>query len=84
MAIQFQGTSRPVGVMAFSRRTSLSQEDYGLFDTGETYLSTNPGTLLEVRGAPWGTCANPPMTLNVLAAQVVPSKQLIQGLQNFN
>jgi hypothetical protein len=84
MYISFQGTSRPVGVIAFSRRTSLAQADFGLFDTGESYLSTNPGTLLEVRGAPWGTVANPPMTLNVLAAQVIPSKSLIQGLQNFN
>ena len=84
MYIAFQGTSRPTGVIAFSRRTSLAQEDFGLFDTGESYLSTNPGTLLEVQGAPWGTCANPPMTLSVLAAQVVPSQSLIQGLQNFN
>jgi len=80
MYISFQGTSRPAGVIAFSRRTSLAQTDLGLFDTGETYLSTNPGTLLEVQGAPWGTVANPPMTLNVLAAQVVPSGALIQGL----
>jgi len=80
MYIQFQGTSRPVGVVAISRRTSLSQEDFGLFDTGETYLSTNPGTLIEVQGAPWGTVANPPITMNAVIGQVVPSGTLVQGL----
>jgi hypothetical protein len=80
MAIQFQGTSRPTGVIAISRRTSLSQEDMALFDTGETYLSTNPGTLIEVQGAPWGTVANAPMTMSAIIGQVVPSGTLIQGL----
>jgi hypothetical protein len=80
MFIQFQGTSRPAGVLAFSRRTSLAQEDFGLFDTGETYLSTNPGTLLEVQGAPWQTIANPPVTLSCIIGQVVPSGAMIQGL----
>lgn len=80
MAIQFQGTSRPTGVIAISRRTSLSQEDMALFDTGETYLSTNPGTLLEVQGAPWGSVANPPITMSCIIGQVVPSGTLIQGL----
>lgn len=80
MAIQFQGTSRPTGVIAISRRTSLAQTDFGLFDTGESYLSTNPGTLIEVQGAPWGTIANAPATLSCLFGQVVPSGTLIQGL----
>jgi len=80
MYIQFQGTSRPVGVIAISRRTSLSQEDFGLFDTGETYLSTNPGTLIEVQGAPWGTVAAPPITMSAVIGQVVPSGTLVQGL----
>ena len=76
----FEGTSRPTGVIAFSRKNSLSQVDLGLFDTGETYLSTNPGTLIEFQGAPFGTIANSPATLNVLIGQVVPSGTLIQGL----
>jgi hypothetical protein len=80
MQISFQNTSRPVGVVAISRKTSLSQEDMGLFDTGETFLSTNPGTLIEVQGAPWGAIANAPATLNILVGQVVPSGPLIQGL----
>lgn len=72
--------TRPTGTIAFSRRTSLSQADWGLFDTGESYLSTNPGTLIEVQGAPWGTGGTGPYTLSVLAAQVVPAGTLIQGL----
>lgn len=72
--------TRPPGVIAISRRTSLGQTDYGLFDTGETYLSTNPGTLIEVQGAPWGSGGTGPYTLSVLAAQVVPAGTLIQGL----
>jgi hypothetical protein len=76
----YQATSRPTGVLAISRKTSLNQCDNGLFDTGETFLSTNPGTLIEVSGFPWGTIANSPATLNVLLGQVVPSGTLIQGL----
>ncbi len=74
------GFARPTGVIAISRKTSLSQEDWGLFDTGETFLSTNPGTLIEIQGAPWGSVANAPATLNILVGQVVPSGNLIQGL----
>lgn len=80
MQIVYENTSRPVGVIALSRKTSLSQVDEGLFDTGETFLSTNPGTLIEVQGAPWGAIANAPATLNILVGQVVPSGNLVQGL----
>lgn len=80
MQIAFQNTPRPTGVIAISRKTSLGQEDFGLFDTGETFLSTNPGTLIEVQGAPWGAITNAPATLNVMVGQVVPSGNLVQGL----
>lgn len=80
MQIAFENTSRPAGVIAISRKTSLSQVDEGLFDSGETFLSTNPGTLIEVQGAPWGTITNAPATLNILVGQVVPSGTLVQGL----
>lgn len=71
---------RPAGVIAFSRKTSLSQRHFGLFDTGEEYLSTNPGTQIEIAGNPWGTIASGPATLNAIVGQVVPSGTLIQGL----
>lgn len=95
MAIQFQvgaGTAgsqtaagtpqvpRPTGVLAISRKLALAQRQFGLFDTGEEFLSTNPGTQLEISGMPWGTIANSPATLNVIVGQVVPSGALIQGL----
>ena len=72
--------ARPVGVIALTRKNSLSQKSQGLFDTGEAYLSTNPGTQIEFAGAPWGAIGNSPATLNALCGQVVPSGALIQGL----
>lgn len=80
MQIWYENTARPTGVVAISRKTSLSQVDEGLFDTGETFLSTNPGTLLEIQGAPWGPIANAPATLNCLVGQVIPQGNLVQGL----
>jgi hypothetical protein len=71
---------RPVGTICITRRTSLGQVDFGLFDSGETYLSTNPGTLIEIQGTPWGSGGTPPYTLSVIAAQVVPAGAIIQGL----
>lgn len=71
---------RPNGVLAINRKTSLAQRDFGLLDTGEIFLSTNPGTQLEVGGFPWGTAANAPNTLNALVGQVVPSGALVRGL----
>jgi hypothetical protein len=71
---------RPSGTYAISRKTSLAQRDFGLLDTGEIFLSTNPGTQLEIAGFPWGTAINSPMTLNATVGQVVPSGTLVQGL----
>lgn len=71
---------RPNGVIAISRKTAMAQRMQGLLETGETFLSTNPGTQIEVAGFPWGTVLSPPATLNAFVGQVVPSGQLIQGL----
>lgn len=76
---QFGGITRPTGVLAFTRKNSLSQLNLGLLDTGEQYLSTNPGTLIEVGGT-WGTISNSPATLSIITGQVVPSEALVQGL----
>ncbi|MFZ0665044.1 MAG: hypothetical protein WAM97_04765 [Acidimicrobiales bacterium] len=70
----------PSGVLAINRKNGLSQKSMGLFDTGETYLSTNPGTQLEIAAAPWGGIGSAPMTLNAVCGQVVPAGSLIQGL----
>jgi hypothetical protein len=72
---------RPAGTLAMNRKTSLSQRDFGLLDTGEIFLSTNPGTQLEIGGFPWGAGnGNNPHTLNAIVGQVVPSGTLVQGL----
>jgi hypothetical protein len=77
-------TPRPSGTMGINRKTSLSQKDFGLLDTGEIFLSTNPGTQIEVAGYPWGynnTTSSPTsMTLNAVVGQVVPTGALVQGL----
>ena len=72
--------ARDTGVMYISRKTSLSQRELGLLDTGEIFLSTNPGTQIEVAGYPWGTISNAPATLNAEVGQVVPSGALVRGL----
>ena len=71
---------RPAGTIGINRKTSLSQRDLGLLDTGEIFLNTNPGTQLEIAGYPWGTISSAPGTLNATVGQVVPSGTLIQGL----
>jgi hypothetical protein len=68
------------GVVAFSRKTSLNQVSLGLLDTGEAYLSTNPGTLLEANFAPSGAGSNSPATASILVGQIVPTGAVIQGL----
>lgn len=72
--------TRPTGVVCVDRKTSLAQADLGLLDTGEKFLSTNPGTQIEVNGTPWATIANTPGVLNAVIGQVVPSGPLVQGL----
>lgn len=74
------GNTRPLGTLAISRKTALAQMSLGLMETGESFLSTNPGTLIEVNGAPWGTMTNSPATLNVCVGQVVPVGNVVQGL----
>lgn len=80
MAIQFGGVTRPTGVVAISRKNSLAQQSLGLLDSGEAYLSTNPGTLLEANFAPAGAGSNSPATMQVLVGQIVPTGSIIQGL----
>ena len=71
---------RPAGIIAISRKTSLAQADLGLLDTGEKFLSSNPGTQVEINGVPWGTISNTPGNLNAVIGQIVPSGRLLQGL----
>ena len=73
-------SARPLGTMWLSRKTSLAQRDFGLLDTGEIFLSTNPGTQIEVAGYPWGTITTGPGQLNAVIGQIVPSGALVRGL----
>jgi hypothetical protein len=74
------GIPQPAGILFLDRKISLAQRDFGLLDTGEVFLSTNPGTQVEINGAPWAAIANTPATLNAVIGQVVPSGPLVQGL----
>ena len=58
----------------------MNQQSLGLLDTGEAYLSTNPGTLLEANFAPSGAGTNSPATASILVGQIVPTGAVIQGL----
>ena len=84
MAIQFGGNTtnsvRPTGVVAISRKNSLNQQSLGLLDTGESYMSSNPATLIEANFAPAGAGSNSPATMSVLVGQIVPTGAIIQGL----
>lgn len=68
------------GVRVLTRKTSLGQMVLGLLDTGETFLSTNPGTLVELEYATWGSGGTGPYTLNIMAGLVVPTGSLVTGL----
>ncbi len=80
MAIAFPGTTRDSGVLVFTKKTSLSQVNLGLLDTGEQYLSTSPGTGLQIQMQPFGTFSNGPATITALLGTIVPAGELIQGL----
>ena len=82
MANQFQlasGFLRETGVLVFTRKTPLAQVEMGLLDTGEGYLSSNPGTSVILQGT-WGTITNAPATLSCYAGQFVPSGAMLRGL----
>lgn len=78
--IHYHGNSLPTGVYAYTRKTSMNQQSNGLLDTGEATLSSNPGTLIEVQGQPWGSGGTGPYVLNVIVGQIVPRGRLPQGL----
>ena len=78
--IAFRGNSSQTGVYAYTKKTSLNQQIEGLLDTGESTISSNPGTLFELQGQPWGTFSNGPALVNVIVGQIVPRGRMPQGL----
>lgn len=77
---RFGGVERPTGVLAFTRKNTLSQISLGLADTLVKAIPTSPGTSITIDGAPWGTVANTPAQLSVIVGQILPAGQLITGL----
>ena len=78
-AITWPTVTRPKGVIALSRRTAMNQTVLGLLTSGEQWLASSPGTLLELAGYPWGTFAHAPAQLSLLLGQIVPAGTIIQG-----
>jgi hypothetical protein len=74
---------RPAGVIAYSFKPSLSQANLGQLDNGDTWLSTTPGTLIEVECTPWGSFSSTPANLTVIVGAIVPRGPLQQGLQSL-
>ena len=75
-----QNATVETGVRVLSRKLSMCNNQFGLLETGESFLSTSPGTLIEWEGAPWGNITNTPATLNILVGLVVPTGTLVTGL----
>lgn len=75
-----EGTTRPTGVIAYSFKTSLSQTNYGLFDTLEEAMQTNPGTLLEIEMTPFGSGGTAPYNIQAIITQLIPAGGVVQGL----
>ncbi len=79
MAITWPTVTRPKGVVALSRRTAMNQSVLGLLTSGEQWLASSPGTLLELAGYPWGSFAKAPAQLSLCLGQIVPAGTIIQG-----
>jgi hypothetical protein len=82
-ALNVYNTARDTGILVINRKMSLAQTLFGLLDSGELYLSTNPGTQVEIGDGPWGTVGTPPYTLTVTPGQVVPVGTIVQGLPSL-
>jgi hypothetical protein len=75
-----EGTTRDTGVICYNFKTSLSQTNYGLFDTLEEAMQTNPGTLLEIEMTPFGSGGTAPYQIQAIVTQLVPAGGIVQGL----
>jgi hypothetical protein len=71
---------RPVGVLHFSFRNGVNQADLGLEQSGLNYVSTTPGTNIQIGGTGWRnqqSDSNTPYTLYAIIGLVVPAGNLI-------
>jgi len=72
--------SRPVGVLHFSFRNGVSQIDTGLLQSGLDYISTTPGTNVQLSGTGFQNIfadANTPYTFTCIIGLVVPAGTLV-------
>lgn len=74
---------RPAGVLAYSFKDSLSQANLGQLDNGDNWLSTTPGTLIEVECTPWGGFASGPAQVTCIIGCIVPRGPVQQGLSSL-
>ena len=72
--------TRPIGVLHFSFRNGVNQTDTGLEQSGLNYVSTTPGTNIQVGGTGWQNVfsdANTPYTITAIIGLVVPAGTLV-------
>jgi hypothetical protein len=72
--------TRPVGVLVYSWRESISQLNLGLADTNLRSLPVTPGTLIEIECTPWGTVTNAPAVLTAIFGTIIPRGSLVAGM----
>lgn len=68
---------KPAGVIAYSFKASESQVNLGHLDNGDLWLSSTPGSLIEIECNSWGATAG---TITAIVGQIVPRGQVQQGL----
>ena len=72
--------ARPIGVLHFSFRAGVNQIDLGLEQSGLNYVSTTPGTNIQIGGTGWQNVfsdANTPYTITAIIGLVVPAGTLV-------
>jgi len=73
-------SARPVGILHFSFRNGISQIDLGLEQSGLNYVSTTPGTNIQIGGTGWQNVfsdSNTPYTITAIIGLVVPAGTLV-------
>lgn len=69
--------ARPTGAIWYTFQDGTEQAP-SKADTGDFYLPTTPGTLLEIKGT-WGTVSNSPGQLTVITSELYPNSGIPYG-----
>lgn len=71
LMFQLFGVTRPAGVIVYTFRDSVANfGPVSAVDTGDLFLPTNPGSLLEWGSSAWGTNNNAPAQITVVSGRV--------------